>query len=123
MPKNQRKTGPAHTFQPVLDFIDLVDTAFERVTGAKISARLKEAYSRPRELPPENGPVLADPGMQLADAYAILGLKPDASAEDVKKHYRNLAHLFHTDKGGMNEEAMKLINRAHDTITKGKGVK
>ncbi len=112
-----------NAFQPVLDLIDLVDTAFERLTGEKISARFKEASSRPRELPPKNEPAPAETGMPLADAYAVLGLKPGASLQDVKKHYRNLAHLFHTDKGGMNDEAMKLINRAHDTLTKGKGVK
>jgi len=57
--------------------------------------------------------------MPLDDAYAILGLQPDAPMDQVKKHYRNLAFVFHTDRGGMNEEAMKLINRAYERITKG----
>ena len=108
-----------NAFQPVLDLIDLVDTAFERLTGEKISARFKEAYSRPRELPPKNERAPTETGMPLADAYAILGLKPDAPLQDVRKHYRNLAKLYHTDKGGMNDEAMKLLNRAYDTIKKG----
>lgn len=119
MAKQRRRAKQEHTFQPVLDFIDLVDTAFERLTGAKISDRLKEAINTPRELPPENESAVAETDMSLRDAYAILGLKPGAPLKDVEKHYRNLAKLFHTDTGGMNDEAMKLINRAHDTITKG----
>jgi len=43
MAKQRRKKGADNTFQQVLDFIDLVDTAFERLTGAKISDRLREA--------------------------------------------------------------------------------
>ena len=116
MAKPKRKTEREHTFQGVLDFIDLVDTAFERLTGAKISDRLKEASSQPRALPPENEPAPAETGMSLADAYSILGLKPDAPPELVKKHYRNLAKLFHTDTGGMNDEAMKLLNKSYARI-------
>ncbi len=108
-----------HTFKPVLDLIDLVDTAFERLTGEKISDRFKAASSRPRELPLRNEPAPTESGMTLADAYAVLGLKPGASAQDVKTHYRNLAKVFHSDKGGMNDEAMKLLNRAHSVITRG----
>jgi len=101
----------------VVEFVDTVDTVFERLTGKPIASWLKEFQERPRELPP-GGEVSSSDTMHLVDAYAILGLKPDASLEDVKKHYRNLAKVFHTDKGGMNEEAMKLLNRAYERITK-----
>jgi curved DNA-binding protein CbpA len=55
--------------------------------------------------------------MPLDMAYAILGLKPGASLDDVKRNYRNLASLFHPDKGGY-AEAMRLLNQAYERITK-----
>ena len=36
--------------------------------------------------------------MQLKDYYSILELPPSASADEVKKAYRRLAHLYHPDK-------------------------
>ncbi len=62
--------------------------------------------------------------MSLANAYSVLGLKPDASMEDVKRNYRNLARAFHSDSGNvMNDEAMKLLNKANARIKKEKGGK
>ena len=107
----------------VLGFANLVDALFLKYTGKPVQTLLKESAQRPRELPAGEKTAPADPDILLADAYAILGLKPDASMDDVKKHYRNLAFAFHSDRGGMNDEAMKLINRAYETITKPKGGK
>ena len=36
--------------------------------------------------------------MQLKDYYSILELPPSASADEIKKAYRRLAHLYHPDK-------------------------
>ena len=105
----------------VMGFATLVDALFLRYTGKTMQTLLKEAQQRARELPAGEKTAPAESGMPLADAYAILGLKPDAPLEDVKKHYRNLAFAFHSDRGGMNDEAMKLLNRAYETITKRKG--
>ena len=105
-----------------MGFANVVDALFLRYTGKTLQDLVRESAQRPRELPTggSTAPVQAEPEMQLADAYAILGLKPDASLDDVKRHYRNLALAFHSDKGSaMNDEAMKLLNRAHDKITKG----
>lgn len=107
----------------VLGFANLVDALFLRYTGKTMQTLLKEAQQPARELPPGAQTAPAESDMPLADAYAILGLKPEASLEDVKKHYRNLAFAFHSDRGRMNDEAMKLINRAHDRITKERGIK
>jgi DnaJ like chaperone protein len=62
----------------------------------------------------------------LADAYAVLGLTPSASEEDVKKAYRRLMSQNHPDKlvaKGLPEEMMKLakektqqISKAYETI-------
>ncbi|MBA7661759.1 hypothetical protein ES703_69779 [subsurface metagenome] len=102
-------------------YVDIVNATSERLTGKTIAAWLEEIRQRPIELPPGESAAPSQSGMPLADAYAILGLKPDAPPGDVKKHYRRLAHVFHSDKGGMNDEAMKLLNRAYERITKKKG--
>jgi hypothetical protein len=132
MAKRKRKTEIQAAFDAISGFRDLVDETFERLTGKPIAAWLKEFQQQSKELPPVGPswppepkvrqPILSKQNMPLADAYAILGLKPDAPPEDVKKHYRNLANLFHPDKGGY-AEAMRLLNQAHDRITKGKGEK
>ena len=107
----------------VMGFANLVDTLFIRYTGKTMGEILRESAQRPRELPVGERTAIAEaePEMSLDMAYAVLGLKPDASPDDVKRNYRNLARAFHSDKGlAMNEEAMKLLNRAHDRILRDK---
>ena len=116
MARHRRKTEIQDAFDAIAGFRDLVDETFEKLTGKSIAAWLREFGSRPRELPGGEQTAGQQPAMPLADAYAILGLKPDAPLEDVKKHYRNLAKVFHSDKSGMNDEAMKLLNRAFERI-------
>lgn len=121
MARRKRRTELQDAFAAIAGFRDLVNETFEKLTGKPISAWLREFQQQPKELPGGEQATGQQPAMPFADAYAILGLKPDAPLEDVKKHYRQLANAFHTDKGGMNDEAMKLINRAYERITKGKG--
>ncbi|MBA7662313.1 hypothetical protein ES703_70341 [subsurface metagenome] len=98
-----------------MDFVDVVDTTFERLTGKNIATWLKE-FQQPKELP-SGQPVAPQqqPAMPLADAYAVLGLPPTASLKDVKRNYKRLAAIFHPDAGGY-DEAMKLLNRAYERI-------
>ncbi|MBR6918635.1 MAG: J domain-containing protein [Clostridia bacterium] len=60
----------------------------------------------------------------MTDPYQVLGVAPNASDEDVKKAYRNLAMKYHPDNYADNplselaEEKMKEINEAYDQIQK-----
>ncbi|MBA7601339.1 Co-chaperone protein DjlA [subsurface metagenome] len=123
MPKRKAKTKEANSLSVLLDFVDVVDTTFERFTGKSVAAWLKEFQQRPKELP-QGGSAAPqqEPAMPLVDAYSVLGLPPTASPEEVKRNYRNLAVIFHPDRGGY-KEAMVLLNNAYERIKGEKGVK
>lgn len=53
------------------------------------------------------------------DPYRVLGLTPDASEEDVKRAYRQLAKKYHPDRNPGDEHAAQMmneINAAYDQI-------
>lgn len=60
----------------------------------------------------------------MKDPYSVLGVSQNASDDEVKKAYRELARKYHPDNYQNNpladlaEEKMKEINEAYDTITK-----
>ena len=60
----------------------------------------------------------------MRDPYSVLGVSQNASDEEVKKAYRELARKYHPDNYQNNpladlaEEKMKEINEAYDIITK-----
>ena len=60
----------------------------------------------------------------MKDPYEVLGVSPDASDEEVKKAYRDLARKYHPDNyvnnplADLAQEKMKDINEAYNTITK-----
>ena len=59
--------------------------------------------------------------------YEVLGLKPGATQEEIKKAYRNLIKQYHPDQYGDNplkdlaEEKMRDINAAYDALTTNTG--
>jgi molecular chaperone DnaJ len=60
----------------------------------------------------------------MNDPYGVLGISSNASDEEVKRAYRELARKYHPDNYQNNpladlaEEKMKEINQAYDTIMK-----
>jgi hypothetical protein len=122
MARHKRKTGMEDATAIVMGFANLVDALFLRYSGKTMQTVLKEFGERPRQLLGGETAAPSESAMPLVDAYAILGLKPNAPLEDVKKHYWNLANLFHPDKGGY-AEAMRLLNQAYERVKKEKKTK
>jgi molecular chaperone DnaJ len=54
--------------------------------------------------------------MAKRDYYEVLGVKKDASDDEIKKAYRKLAVQYHPDKEGGNEEKFKEVNEAHEVL-------
>ena len=54
--------------------------------------------------------------MNKGMCYKTLGLKDNATDEEIKKAYRKLAMIHHPDRGG-NEEKFKEITTAYENIT------
>ena len=50
------------------------------------------------------------------DYYKILGVEKTASAEDIKKAFRKLAHQYHPDKKGGDEAKFKEVNEAYQVV-------
>ena len=60
----------------------------------------------------------------MKDPYSVLGVSQNASDDEIKRAYRELARKYHPDNYQNNpladlaEEKMKEINEAYDSITK-----
>jgi len=56
--------------------------------------------------------------MKYKDYYAALGVKRDASADEIRKAYRKLAHKYHPDvsKDPQGEEKFKEVAEAYQTL-------
>ena len=55
----------------------------------------------------------------MSDHYEVLGVRRDATPEDIKKAYRRLARQLHPDVGGSPEaaERFKEVSRAYDVLS------
>jgi len=54
----------------------------------------------------------------MKDYYSILGIKKDASADEIKKAYRQLALKYHPDRAGKDSsEKFKEINEAYQVLS------
>ena len=60
----------------------------------------------------------------MNDPYSILGVDPNASDDEIKRAYRELARKYHPDNYQNNpladlaEEKMKEVNEAYEAINK-----
>jgi len=56
----------------------------------------------------------------MSDLYEVLGVPKDASPEQIKKAYRELAFKYHPDRNPDStaaEEKFKLVNEAYSTLS------
>ena len=56
----------------------------------------------------------------MTNYYEVLGVEKNASAEDIKKAYKNLAFKYHPDRNNGDESAenkFKEINQAYETLS------
>ncbi len=54
------------------------------------------------------------------DYYKILGLERNASTEEVRKAFHKLAHKYHPDKKGGDEQKFKEVNEAYQILSNDK---
>lgn len=114
------------------------DAVLERVrTVLKIPINVFIAMLRARQAEPEANSRNYRPAVNrtqsLAQSYAALGLKDDASAQEVKRAYRKLVSQYHPDKlssQGLPDEVMAMakrrvreINAAYDRIKSSRAIK
>lgn len=53
----------------------------------------------------------------MSDYYSVLGVPRDASQDQIKKAYRNLAKQHHPDTDAGTEDKFKEINEAYETLS------
>jgi curved DNA-binding protein CbpA len=47
--------------------------------------------------------------VERQQALAVLGLPPDATRQEIKRRYRELAKKYHPDRGGDQKEMRRII--------------
>ena len=102
--------------QIVKELNDIVYT----FSGKSISGWVQEAWERSQKTTVGGVAAGVERAARAVDPYAILGLPHSASLEEVKRRYRQLSNIYHPDKEGGYEDAMKLLNNAYQQIMKGK---
>jgi molecular chaperone DnaJ len=61
----------------------------------------------------------------MSNPYEVLGVRENASQEEIKQAYRDLVKKYHPDKfkdnplSDLADDKLKEINEAYDTLTKG----
>ncbi|MET0309401.1 MAG: DnaJ domain-containing protein [Sphingomonas sp.] len=84
---------------------------FQFLIAALITGAVWYHWGKPRKKPaaPVQPPVPAD------EARAILGVGPEAGAEEIRAAHRRLVTALHPDKGG-SAELTRRINAARDAL-------
>ena len=87
-------------------------------SGKKIGDWVQEAWERSQRTTIGQATAGVERAARAVDPYSILGLPHSASLEEVKMRYRQLSRIYHPDKEGGYEGAMKLLNNAYEQIQK-----
>ena len=89
-------------------------------SGKSISDWIQEAWEKSQKTTIGQAAAGVERAARAVDPYAVLGLPHSASLEEVKRRYRQLSNIYHPDKEGGYEEAMKLLNNAYVQIEREK---
>lgn len=57
-------------------------------------------------------------GIYAPDILSVLGLRPGASVDDVKRRFRELAKKYHPDHGGESDKMIDLLDAYHSLLKK-----
>lgn len=114
----------------LLDFLARIAQSDGRVINEEINA-LREVASYMRLSASEVDSMLNLKSDSLEDAYKVLEISPDATDDEVRKAYRNMALKHHPDKvATLGEDVRKAaeqkfqkINEAKERIYKARGMK
>ncbi len=90
-------------------------------SGKTIPGWAQEAWDRAQKSTIGQAAAGVERAARAIDPYTVLGLPPSASLEEVKRRYRELSNVFHPDKQGGYEGAMKLLNNAYEEIARRRG--
>lgn len=85
-------------------------------SGKSIGSWVQEAWEKSQETTIGQAAAGVERAARAVDPYSILGLSHSASLEEVTRRYRQLSNIYHPDKEGGYEEAMKLLNNAYEQI-------
>lgn len=89
-------------------------------SGKSIAGWVEEGWDRYRQTRIGEATAPVERAARAIDPYAVLGLPREASLEQVERRYRQLSLIYHPDKEGGYEQAMKLLNNAYEQIVREK---
>ena len=108
-----RKLTPG---QVVKELNDIVYT----FSGKSITSWVQEAWERSQKTTIGQTAAGIERAARALDPYTVLGLPRSASLEQVERRYKQLSQIYHPDKEGGYEQAMKLLNNACEQIRRGR---